>query len=296
MDDQKRTGLDWEDVRFFAALARHGSLSSAARLLGVNHATVSRRIAALERSIGAQLFERRPSGYELTADGRAVLSAAAEMENAALSLTLKGRAEPIAGLVRIAVTPSIAEGFLVPRLRPLSLAQPELDIELLADRRVVSLNRHEADIALRLGRPGQGELMGQRVATLSFGLYATAEVRDAFVAGTQARFIGFDESGAHLPEAVWLRRQVPDLRLALRHNEQTGQAAAARAGLGVALLPHFLAGAHPGLVPVPFPEAPPPREIWMVTRSDSQRIARLQVVKAFLVELFAANKAVFAGA
>jgi DNA-binding transcriptional LysR family regulator len=138
--------------------------------------------------------------------------------------------------------------------------------------------------------------MGQRVATLRFGLYATPAVRDAYAAGAAARFIGFDESGAHLPEAIWLRRQVPDLRLALRHNEQTGQAAAARAGLGIAVLPHFLPGVGPGLVPVPFPETPPPRELWMVTRSDSQRIARLQVVKAFLVELFAANKALFAGA
>ena len=295
MNEKKRTGLDWEDVRFFAALARHGSLSAAARLLGVNHATVSRRVAALERSIGAQLFERRPSGYELTEDGRGVLSAAAEMENAALSLTLHGRAEPIAGLVRIAVTPSIGEGFLVPRLKPLTLAHPELDIELLADRRVVSLNRHEADIALRLGRPGQGELIGQRVAELRFGFYATPELRDAFATGADARFIGFDESGAHLPEAVWLRRQVPDLRLALRHNEQTGQAAAARAGLGVAVLPHFLATGDSGLVLVPFAEVPPMRELWMLTRNDSQRIPRLQVVKTFLTELFAANKALFAG-
>ena len=188
------------------------------------------------------------------------------------------------GLVRIAVTPSIAEGFLVPRLKPLTLAHPELDIELLADRRVVSLNRHEADIALRLGRPGQGELIGQRVAALRFGLYATPEVRDALATGAGARFIGFDESGAHLPEAVWLRRQLPDLRLALRHNEQTGQAAAARAGLGVAVLPHFLATGGSGLVRVPFAEAPPMRELWMLTRNDSRRIPRLQVAKTFLYE------------
>ena len=94
---------------------------------------------------------------------------------------------------------------------------------------------------------------------------------------------------------MWLRRQVPDLRLALRHNEQTGQAAAARAGLGVAVLPHFLATGDSGLVLVPFSEVPPMRELWMLTRNDSQRIPRLQVVKTFLTELFAANKALFAG-
>jgi molybdate transport repressor ModE-like protein len=295
MGEKKRTGLDWEDVRFFTALARHGSLSAAARLLGVNHATVSRRIAALEGSIGAQLFERRPSGYELTADGRAVLSAAAEMENAALSLTLHGQVETISGLVRIAATPSLAECFLVPRLKSLTEAHPDLDVELLADRRVVSLNRHEADIALRLGRPEQSELIGQRVVTLRFGLYATPEVRNAFTGTADARFIGFDETGAHLPEAVWLRRQVPDLRLAFRGNGQMGQAAAARAGLGIAVLPHFIGASDPALVAVPFAETPPSRELWMLTRNDSQRIARLQVVKAFLVELFATNKALFAG-
>src|SRR5579863_7524759 len=101
MADQFRTAADWEDVRFFAALARHGGLSAAARALSVNHATVARRVAGLERTLGAKLIERRPNGYELTAAGRDALAAAGAMEAAAQSLPRAGRTEPVGGLIRI---------------------------------------------------------------------------------------------------------------------------------------------------------------------------------------------------
>jgi DNA-binding transcriptional LysR family regulator len=286
---------DWEDIRFFVALARHGSLSAAARSLQVNHATVSRRVAALERTIGAQLFERSLTGYELTGDGQSVLAAAAEMENAAQSLPHLAGGTPISGLVRITATPSLCESFLIPELAPLHAAYPALDIEVLGDRRMLSLTRHEADIALRMARPGDSELIGQKVATVRFGVYAAPPVAAAFAVESNARFIGFDEAGAQLPEAVWLRRQVPGLRLAFRSNGHMAQAAAARAGIGVAVLPHYICAGDAGLVQVHLSAEPPERELWMLTRRDSQRMARLQVVKEFLVERFRESRAAFAG-
>src|SRR5258708_25658186 len=140
MPDRFRTGrLDWEDVRFFAALARHGSLSAAARALTVNHATVARRLAALEQALGTKLFKRRPTGYELTAAGRTALDAADTMEGAATALARLEPEAALTGLVRITATPSLAEVYLIPRLARLQHTHPALDLEIMAERRPVSL-------------------------------------------------------------------------------------------------------------------------------------------------------------
>jgi DNA-binding transcriptional LysR family regulator len=294
MADRNRTALDWEDLRFFLALARLGSLSAAARSLGVNHATVSRRVVALEQRLGADLFARRPTGYALTGRGEHVLAAAAMMENGAARIARAGPgADPtlLTGLVRLTTTPSVAEAFLLPRMGSLRADYPGIDIELVADRRQMSLSRHETDLALRLGRPADSALVGQRLATLSFGLYASPEVAALHgAAPAGAPFISFDDSGALLPEAVWLREALPDARIALRANGQMAQAAAARAGLGVAPLPHFLAADDPQLRPLPFPSAPPPRDLWLLSRQNGDRAEHVRAVKQWLVELFRAER------
>src|SRR5947207_5485184 len=150
MADRFRTaGIDWEDVRFFVALARHGSLSATARATRVNHATVARRISALESTLRIKLFERSPTGYELTAAGRSALQAADAMESAAVGLSQLEPAGSLTGLVRITSTPSLAERFLIPRLVGLHERHPQLDLEITAERRTLSLQRYQSDIALR---------------------------------------------------------------------------------------------------------------------------------------------------
>jgi molybdate transport repressor ModE-like protein len=295
MADRFRTAADWEDVRFFAALARHGSLSAAARALAVNHATVARRVAGLERTLGAKLIERRPSGYQLTVAGRDALASAGAMEAAAQSLPRAGRAEPIGGLIRITATPSLSDAFLIPRLAAFRERHPAIDIELIIDRRVVSLSRREADLALRLSRPDDGDLIARRIAGLGFGFYANADWQARLAAGADPAFVGFDESSAHLPEALWLARHFPDRRLVLRANSQTSQAGAARAGYGVALLPHFLGRADPALRRVFLAETPPPREIWLLTRREAASTPPIRLARDFLVELFRRERELFEG-
>lgn len=286
MADRFRTAPDWEDVRHFAALARHGSLSAAARALGVNHATVARRLAGLERTLGARLVERRPTGYELTAAGRDALQAAGAMETAARLLPRRDAPAALAGLVRLTATPTLAEAFLVPRLGLLQQRHPTVDLEVIADLRAISLPRHEADVALRLARPQDGDLIARAVATLHFGFYGAAAWRDRIGAGEAPIFVGFDEAGAHLPEAAWLARQFPTCRLGFRTNSQMSQASAARAGCGVALLPIFLGAADPDLVPIPIEPLPPSREVWLLTRRDGMSTPPIRAVTDFLVELF----------
>lgn len=147
MPDRKRTdNLDWEDIRYFVALARHRSLSATARALRVNHATVARRVAGLETVLGHALFERRPDGYALTAEGKAVLDEASAMDEAALSVLRRLDAgTELNGIVRLTTGHVLAENFLIDRLGGFHQRYPAIDLELIADARVRSLARREAD-------------------------------------------------------------------------------------------------------------------------------------------------------
>jgi molybdate transport repressor ModE-like protein len=185
MADQKRTELDWEDVRVFMALARHGSLSAAARALAVNHATIARRVQSLERSMGERLVERRPDGYALTPAGMRVLGPANDMEAAAATLSRGGADDRPAGLVRVNAPPSLSQNFLVQRLAWLCTQHPGLDIDVATDFRAVSLERREADVALRFERPQDGDVIAKPLVSLSFGFYATADTRRSIEAGAE---------------------------------------------------------------------------------------------------------------
>src|SRR5215831_20709252 len=253
MPDKKRTAnLDWEDVRYFVALARNGTLSRTARALRVNHATVARRIGNLEALFGRALFDRRSNGYVLTAEGKTVLREASVMDEAALSfLRRRDAATALSGLVRLAVGQVLAERFLVDRLRVFHDRYPAIDLEVIGGSRVVSLAKREADLALRYGSPKDSELVARRVAKLTFGLYASPDYRDKLKAGEPRVFIGFDENSEFVAEAQWLERNFCSSRFSFRTSSQTTQAAAARAGYGIALLPKYVVETHePGLVEV----------------------------------------------
>lgn len=282
--------MDWEDVRFFLALARHGSLSAAARALRVNHATVSRRVAGLEQTLGAVLFERRPGGYVLTEAGSRALDRAAAMAEAAEGLR-RGGAGQASGLVRLTATRSLGDGFLLPHLAEFQRRHPGIDVELISDSRAMSLARFEADLALRLSRPADGDVKARRLATLTFGLYAGDDWRRRLAAGETPRFVGFDEAGAHVPEAVWLARHFPRARMAFRANSHLTQRDAVAAGMGVAVLPRFLA--EPGLCRWEHPLRPPERELWMLWRPDAAPGSAVGLLADFLRRLFLEQKGRF---
>lgn len=288
MPDKKRTAvLDWEDVRYFVALARYGSLSATARALHVNHATVARRVASLETLLGRTLFDRRADGYVLNVQGKVVLDEAGAMDEAALSVFRRLDASTeLRGLVRLTAARVLADNFLIKRLSGLHRRYPALDLELIGDARVVSLARREADMALRFGSPKDSELVARRLGTIAFGLYASPAYRDKLRAEDTPAFIGFDEDSGFIFEASWMTRQFPDGRFAFRTNSQTSQAAAGRASYGIALLPRYLAANDPGLVPVSIGKRLPERELWLLIRRDLAKVPRVRVVADYLVEVF----------
>jgi DNA-binding transcriptional LysR family regulator len=298
MPDKKRTAqLDWEDIRYFVALARLGTLSATARALRVNHATVARRVASLETLFGRALFRRRPKGYVLTAEGKAVLEEASAMEKAALSI-LRGRdaSTELSGVVRLAAGQVLAERFLIDRLRAFHERYPGIDLEVIGGSRVVSLAKREADVALRYGVPKDSDLVARRVATIAFGLYASAAYRDRLDAGQQPTFIGFDQDSEFIAEATWLARQFGKRRFSFRTNSQTTQAAAARAGYGIALLPTYIVATHePDLVKISLAERLPEREVWLLVRRDLKDVPRVKAVTDYLVELFRRERRLLEG-
>lgn len=293
MADKKRTEPDWQDIRVFLALARHGSLSAAARALSVNHATIARRIQSLETTLGQKLVERRPEGYVLTPAGTQALSAASDMETASQVLGRKGADDTPRGLVRVNASPGLGLGYLVRRLADIPLLYPGLDIDLATDLRSVSLERHETDIAIRLGRPADGDVIGKFILTMGYGFYGTPEACRRVEEGGEPIFVGFDEVNAYLPEAIWLKRQFPKARVVMRANNQVAQAIAAGSGAGLALLPHYIGRAEAELRRCMLEPVPPPREIWMLTRRQDRKNIQMRVVTDHIIRVFSEETALF---
>ncbi len=287
MTVQKQTAaLNWDDLRIFLELARTGSLSAAARALRISHATVGRRVAALEESLSRSLVERRADGYSLTTDGEAVFALADGMDERALAILRRaasrdGREAGLTGTVRLTTTQALADRFLTPRLGPFRARHPGIDLEVTVDNRSLSLARREADIAIRLARPRHGDLIARRLATIGYGLFAAAGAPDTV--------IGYDEALADLPEAVWLARHMAGRRVAFRSNSVQAQLAAAKAGFGVAMLPLWLVAEEPDLLPVPGGEPPLTREAWLVVHPDLRDVPRVRAVIEHLAALFTAE-------
>lgn len=293
----------WDDLRFFLAVARSGSLSGAARALRVNHSTVLRRIKGLEERVGARLFERLPEGYALTPAGEDTLTAAADIETSMLALDrrLSGRDLEPAGTVRITTTNTLAMGFLLPALGELRTAYPSIRLELATDNAFFDLARRQADVALRPDDRPPEHLVGRRLASLAWAVYAARSYLDTRPAPATAAdlaghvLIGGDDSLAHLPATRWLHRTGGEGPVALRTNDVLTQLHGARAGLGVAVLPCFLGDPAAELVRVlgPLPELA--SGLWLLTHPDLRRNARVRAVMEYLSKVVAERRELLAG-
>ncbi|HEY4316576.1 MAG TPA: LysR family transcriptional regulator [Herbaspirillum sp.] len=279
--------FDWEDLRHFTVFAREKSLSAAARRLKVDHVTVARRIAALEGSLGLKLVERRPRAYFLTADGERIaeLGERMELESFAVQRSAAAGQSSIKGEVAVSAPPNIAAALIAPRLGELRDRYPDLRIRLDGDTRNISLVRREADIAIRLSRPTDQELVVRKLATVAFSLYAAQAYLAANGAGVHA-YIGYDASMDATPQQAWLHLQAGDAPIVLRSNDLAIQAAAAAAGMGIAVLPDFMGGRDQHLVRLPHAGAGLEREVWVAVHSDLRHAPRIQAVMAFLAECF----------
>jgi len=285
--------FNWDDLRFFLAVARAGRLTVAARRLGADHATVSRRITALEEALKAKLFERRPQGYALTPHGERLIAAAETIESAALgaSSEIGGADLALSGSVRVGVPDGFGTVFLAPRVPKLAQTYPELEIQLAAMPRLLSLSKREADIAIR---PMRGNLVTRRLAEYRLGLFASqsylesqgepmsaSDLTDHKLIGYIPDLIYADELRYHSEISDGLEPDYASSSINIQHRMTAG-------GLGVCVLPLFLAGQDSQLVRI-LPEIVITRSFWLVVHRDLRNVARVRALTEWLGDILAAT-------
>lgn len=278
--------MDWEDLRHFLALAQNGTFLGAAREIGVEHATVSRRVTSLEKSLGRKLVDRRGRRVVLTADGEQVARRAAAVAGEAAAVEQIGRSSTTAmrGHVRISAPPALSAALMAKPVVDIRRDHPGIAITLVGETRLASLTRREADIAIRLSRPDSGDYAIVRLGELAFRLYATTAYLDA-TAPDDWTFIGYDESMKTSPQQMRLVEYAAGRPLSIRSSVLEVQASAARLDGGVVLLPDFAIAQPDSLVAIGH-EPLLKREIWLVVHAEIRNVPSVRVVIDALKRLF----------
>ncbi|MGH6717732.1 MAG: LysR family transcriptional regulator [Alphaproteobacteria bacterium] len=286
----------WDDLRVVGAVARAGSLSGAARALGVHHATVFRRLGTIEQRLGVRLFERLASGYVPTPAGQEVAEAAARIEDdlAVLGRRVAGHDLRLTGTVRLATVDTLATLILPPHLAALREAHPGIVLEVVVAPTVANLSKREADVALRATVDPPETLVGRKLASIAHAIYALPSLADAADA-LAGPWVVPDDTLAGSMIARWTRRHVPPERVVARSNNLPTLAAMAAAGVGLTVLPCFVAAAHPGLVRVGGRLDGWDAALWLLTHEDLRRTARVRAVLDVLAEALAAETDRLAG-
>jgi DNA-binding transcriptional LysR family regulator len=290
------TMLDWDDLRFFLAVARHRTMSKAARALRVAQPTVGRRIAAFERRLGSRLFLRASTGWVLSPAGQGMFAHAEEMEAQALAAEnlASGRDAGLNGEVRITASEWMIATVVGPRLAPLMARHPALSVDLVAEARHLNLFRREADIAIRPSKFQQVEIFQRAVAVIQFGLYASDDYLarlgkpDFSTKGEGHTLVAADAGmGTTIVDITWLPPLLGNARVAARTNGRLGMASLAAAGIGIACLPRSLGDATSGLRLLRTSQAGPRRQLWMGVHRAARAVERVKAVTNFLADGFA---------
>ncbi len=276
---------DWNDLRLVLTIARNGSLKGASVDLGHNHSTLFRWLNLLEERIGARLFERKGGQYKLTAAGERVAAAAERVESETLALDreISGIDARLSGRLRITSSETIAYRILNNVLYHFHNTHPGIEIELIVDNRQLDLERREADVAIRATRPTDGNLFGSKIANVAWTLYGSREYvvsHDPLVGFDNCeghKFVGWDIA-AGAAAAEWLNNTVDQEAIIYRSSSLINQLMAAKAGIGLALLPCYLGDLEPDIERAVHPIKELTRELWLITHQDSRQTGR---IKAF---------------
>ncbi|MEW6768325.1 MAG: LysR family transcriptional regulator [Pseudomonadota bacterium] len=300
MPDQA-AGLDWDDFRFVLAIARGGTVSAAAKQLGVDHTTVIRRVDRLESRLAAKLFDRRKTGYVLTEAGHRVAASAEEIESAIVANQelIGGSKSHLTGTVRIGAPDGFGSHYLASRLVSFAELYPDLDLQLVATARLFSLSKREADIAISLSLPNENRTVGRKLTGYSLGLYALPayldrhppiETRDDL---SRHRFVGYIEELLYSPELDYLPQVSAKISAKFRSANLIAQLHATLSGFGIAVLPHFMAAAYPQLAPVLPGKISISRNFWLLMHADNKDLARIRAVADYIYAVVERDRALF---
>lgn len=282
----------WDDLQFFLAVARTGQLSSAARQLRTSHVTVSRRIDRLEAALKLRLFERNPRGYELTAMGRRLIETAERMEAEAhrMNADLLGQGAGQRGILRMTLPEGFASYFSRTLLVPFNQRFPNIALEMITLPQIMALSRREADLSVVLDPPKASPYRSEKICDYSLHIFAARSyldrhppilTRDQLL---RHPFIGYIEEMIFSPGLDYLGEVHPGIRAEVKSSSIFNQLAATRQGLGLCVLPHYIAGHRPDLAVVLPDQVALRRSYWLTTHRDAGANPRERAVMAFLLE------------
>lgn len=295
--------FNWNDLRFFLEVSRRGKLVHAAKSLRVDHTTVARRVSALEQKIGARLFEKTDRGYTLTHAGSKLHAVAEEMENAAMRVEeeLAGRSMRLSGAVRIGAPDGFGSFFLAPRLPKLLDKHTELEIDLVALPRCLSLSKREADLTITLARPTTGRIYARKLTDYQLQLYASVDYLKNHEPITSKkdlkkhRLIGYIDDLIFAPELRYLDIVGKNVNVSFRSTNLIAQRQAVLAGAGICVLPYFIAKKDPRLAPVLENNVRLIRSFWLLIHEDMRGLARMRETADFITDAVRSERKLFLG-
>jgi DNA-binding transcriptional LysR family regulator len=292
--------IDWDDVRYFLAVARGGSVRAAAGRLGVNHSTVLRRIAQLEERLRTQMFEKLPTGYRLTTAGEEVLELAEQMEASSYKLETRvfGRDRSVSGRLRVTLPPFLATHLLMPDLADFASAHPDVEMEIVSTGEVVNLTNREADVAIRIVSDRKTlppNLYGMKGPELFAGIYVSLDRLAAWRAGRALDSIRpIVIGGQGVPD--WADEgEVHAAGVPFRTPDAESQIAAVRQGIGMTRLPCFVGDADPLLARVPGIDLKAHATLWLLTQRETRKTERVRLFTELISRRLAAYASLLAG-
>lgn len=289
---------NWDDLRVFLTLAREGTLTTAAKALGVSHPTVARRVAALEKQIGARLFERLPDRFVPTSAGEELLGDTESMEKAALSIHRRsaGLTDTVSGVVRLSAGEAMA-ALLARHLPELRERLAQIQFELIASHTLANLSRREADLLIREQVPDGAGLVARKLGRAAYAVYGAPSLASARGKAETwpETWIGFDDDHTYMPGQQWLQARLAGARPAVRGNNWLVLREAARAGAGLAVLPCYLGDPDPALKRVGGVIAEVFADQWLLVHRDLRALPRVRAVMDAVVDLFQRERPLLEG-
>ena len=287
--------MNWDDMRLFLAVARTGSISGAARQLGVQHSTVSRRMRSLEEKLGARLIERKKGGYELTLAGEKLRQSALRIEREMLGIdeALLGKDANLVGPLRVTAINNMASSVLMPMFARFSEQHPQVELHIIVSNMDASLAQREADVAIRLTNSPGETLIGNRLLTVASTIYGSREYLEKIrQTNAEPRWIGVNCCVFH---KTWTRQQCRHQSHHFYSDDTLLTLSAIKEGLGVSYLPCFLGDADPMLQRYCEPDSQHDLGLWLLLHPDLKHTARVLAFRDYMIQTIRQQRDLFEG-
>ena len=284
--------MNWDDLRYFLALCREGTVTKAGRVLDVNHTTVARRVAALEDELGTRIFDRTNDGYAMMQSAENMYAHALEIEQRAQAIDREvfGRDVELRGSLKLTVSHDVSNILIVPKLPAFKKEYPCIDIELLTTTGLVDLAAREADIAVRLTAKPPDYLIGRQVMPMRHGVYGSPKYLKR---SKEPKDVILFRGDAEYPE--WVRCHFPDAELALRVDDVSTMCEAVKNHLGLARMPCYVGDSEPNIRRLDLELTPSTWGVWVLSHIDLRSTARVRVCRDFLFNVLEGQRALILG-